>query len=168
MMIEAEWEDLRRKNSPCDIFICFPCYFQLNLDETSFLFNEGELKVLGRKYKPRHEKNCSGSRFSITVLRVGSASGVNGPVIVLAKGTNMHHRLGGINLVTKYGLPVVSCVIPKKVSYMNDATWAKVVKVVAPGIRKMKVSNVACVFPILFFIYLTLHICPYKFSSDDL
>ena len=51
---------------------------------------------------------------------------------------------------------------------MDDDTWEKVVKVVAPGIIKMKVSNVACVFPILFSIYLTIRLCPSKFSSDDL
>ena len=39
MMIEAEWEDMRRKNSPCDIFIRYAHYFQLNLDETCFLCN---------------------------------------------------------------------------------------------------------------------------------
>ena len=51
---------------------------------------------------------------------------------------------------------------------MDDDTWEKVVKVVAPGIIKMKVSNVACVFPILLSIYITIHIYPSKFSSDDL
>ena len=34
MIIEAEWEDLRRKNSPRDIFIPYAHYFQLNMDET--------------------------------------------------------------------------------------------------------------------------------------
>ena len=43
---------------------------------------------------------------------------------------------------------------------MDDETWEKVVKLVYPGIRKIKVSNVNCVLPILFSIYLTLHICP--------
>ena len=57
----------------------------------------------------------------------------------------MQHRLRGKNLVTKYGLPEVSCVIPNKAAYMDDKTWAKVVKVVAPGIRKMAVRNVAFV-----------------------
>ena len=166
-MIALEWEDLRRKNSPRDIFNRLDHYFQLNLYETSFLCNEGELKVIGRKDKPRHEKNCSDSRFSIKLLLVGSAAGVNGPVIFMAKGTKVQPRLRGTNLVTRYELPVVSCVIPNKAAYMDDGTWAKVVKVGAPGIRKMKVSNVACVFPILFSIYLTLHLCPSKFSSDD-
>ena len=80
--------------------------------------------------------------FSITVLRVGSAEGVNGPVIFLAKGKKVHPRLRGKNLVTKYGFLEGSYVIPNKVAYMDDETWAKVV---APGIRKMAVSNVSFV-----------------------
>ena len=89
-------------------------------------------------------------------------------MIFLAKGTKVHPRIRGNKLVTRYGFPEGSCVIPNKATYMDDETWAKVVKVVAPGIRKMKVSNVACVLPILFYIYLTLHLCPSKLSSDDM
>ena len=95
------------------------------------------------------------------------AVGVNGPVIFLAKGTNFHPRLRGNNSVTKYGLPEGSCVIPNKAAYMDDETWAKVVKVVAPGIRKMAVSNVAFFCSILYSTYLTLHLCSSKFSADD-
>ena len=51
---------------------------------------------------------------------------------------------------------------------MDDGNWAKVVKVVAPDIRKTKVSNVACVFPILLSIYLTIHLYPSKISADDM
>ena len=63
MMIEAEWEDMQQKNSPRDIFTRFAHYLQFNLDDTCFLCDEVELKVLGRKNKPRHEKNCSDLRF---------------------------------------------------------------------------------------------------------
>ena len=42
---------------------------------------------------------------------------------------------------------------------MDDEIWAKVVKVVAPGIRKMAVINVAVFCSILLSIYLTIHIC---------
>ena len=58
MIIEAEWEDLRRKNSPRDIFTCFAHDFQLNLDETYFLCNEDEINVIGSKDKPCNEKNA--------------------------------------------------------------------------------------------------------------
>ena len=57
--------------------------------------------------------------------------------------------------------------IPNKAAYMDDKTWTKVVKVVAPGIRKMAVRNVAFVCSILFSTYLTLHLCSLKLSADD-
>ena len=81
---------------------------------------------------------------------------MNVTVIFMAKGTNGNHRLRGKNLVIIYILSKGYCVITNKVSCMDDETWVNVVKVVAPGIRKMKVINVACVLPILLFIYLTL------------
>ena len=56
-MIEAEWEDMRQKNSPRDIFIRYAHYFQLNLDQTCFLCNEGELKIIGDNDKTRQHKN---------------------------------------------------------------------------------------------------------------
>ena len=67
---------------------------------------------------------------------------MNGPLIFMTKGTKVHPRLRGNNLVTKYRLPEGSCVIPNKAAYTDDETWEKVVKVVSPGIRKMAVRNV--------------------------
>ena len=93
---------------------------------------------------------------------------MNGLVTFLENVNLVHSSLRGTNLVTKYIFPEGFGLIPNKAAYMDDETWAKLVKMVAPGIRKMKVSNVACVFPILFSIYLTIHLCPSKFSSDDL
>ena len=93
---------------------------------------------------------------------------MNGPVIFLAKGENLHPRLRGNNLVTRYGFTEGSCVIPNKSEYMDDETWSKVEKVVATGIRKTKMSNVACILTILLSTYLNLHICTYKLSADDM
>ena len=93
---------------------------------------------------------------------------MNVPVIFMEKGTKVHPRLKGNNLVTRYGFPKVSHVIPNKAAYMDDETWEKVAKVIAPGIRKMKGINDACVFTILFSIYLTIHLYPSKLSSNDL
>ena len=67
---------------------------------------------------------------------------MNVPVILLVNGTKVHPRLRGANLVARYGFPEGSCA-KKNTAYMDDYTWEKVVKVVSPGIRKMKVSNVA-------------------------
>ena len=85
---------------------------------------------------------------------------VNGFAIFMAKGTKVNPYIRGKNLVIIYGFPEGSFVITNKVVYMDDETLGNVVKVVAPGIRKIKVSNVAYVLPILFSIYLTIHICP--------
>ena len=92
----------------------------MNLDETYFLCNEGDIKVLGIKDRPRHEKNCSDLSFLITVLRVGIAAVVNGPVIFMEKGKKVHPRLKGKNLVTRYGFPEGSCVITNKAAYLYD------------------------------------------------
>ena len=43
-------------NSPHDIFTRVPHYFQLNLDETSFLCYEGYREVFGSKDNPAMEK----------------------------------------------------------------------------------------------------------------
>ena len=110
-------------------------------------------------------KKCRDLRFSITFLQVGIEA--VGPVIFLERGTMMHPRLRGNNLVTKYILLEGSCVITNKAAYMEIKTWAKVMKVVSPCIRKMAERNFAFVCSILFSTYLTLHLCFYKFSADD-
>ena len=113
-------------------------------------------------------KKHRNTRFSIKVLWVGSSAGVNGPLIFLGIGKKVHQRLTGIKLVTKYGFTEGSCVIPNKAAYIDDKTLARVVKVVAPGIRKMAVSNVTFVCCILFSTYLNLHLCSSKLYAYDL
>ena len=76
---------------------------------------------------------------------------MNGSFIFLAKGTKVHPRLKCTNLVTRYGFPEISYVIPNKAAYMDDETWSNVMKLVAPSIRKMKVSYVAFLF---YFLYI--------------
>ena len=93
---------------------------------------------------------------------------MNGPVIFLAKGANVHPRIRGNNLVTRYGFPEGSCVIPNKGAYMDDETWAKMVKAAAPSILEMAMIHFAFVCSILFSTYLTLHLCSSKLSVDDL
>ena len=68
------------------------------------------------------------------VLRIGSMVGMSGPVILPGKGTLVYPDIGGSNVVSWYKSPEVSCVILEIISYMDDETWAKLAKVVAPGI----------------------------------
>ena len=65
-----------------------------------------------------------------------------GPLIFLERGAKVYHRMRGNNLATKNILTEGSCVIPNKAAYMDDKIWAKVVKVLAPGIIKMAMRNV--------------------------
>eukprot|EP00957_Ditylum_brightwellii_P076182 5790741-Ditylum_brightwellii.AAC.1 len=79
MVIENVWEDLRRKNTPVAEFITLQPYFQLNFDETSFMRCKGTLRVVASADREKHNLNLADDRSSMTVLRCGSAAGVNGP-----------------------------------------------------------------------------------------
>ena len=80
------WEDLRRKNrTPQGEFIKKAHYCQINLDETCFIASERTLKVLADTGRKKHNVNVADCCDSITCLCVGSAAGVNGPVVFLTK-----------------------------------------------------------------------------------
>ena len=51
--------------------------------------SDGIIKVLGSADKNKHENNIYGYRFSATTVRVGSAAGVDGPQVYLAKGERL-------------------------------------------------------------------------------
>ena len=138
-LIDFCWRDLHRKNAnPPGLFTHLAPFFQVNLDETCFMCSEGTLKILGDSQRKKHNLNVADCRTSVTVLRVGSAAGVNGPVVFVPKGREVPRRFRGDRLHSVYGLPEGSCVIPNKNGYMDDDTWLKVVEILAPAIRKMK------------------------------
>ncbi len=64
-------------------------FFTVNLDETCFMASKGHLRVTGSTAKKTHEKNIADSCLSITVVHLGSAAGVEGPQIYLAKGKKL-------------------------------------------------------------------------------
>lgn len=137
-MIEDVWEELRSVNIPRPLFEQVHKYFQLNFDESCFLANGSELRILGDGERPRHNKNTSDGRCSITCGRLGSAGGTKGPVIFLAAGQKEPPRtFAGTKYVDKYGLPEGSCVLMNETAYMDYETWLKVVKRLAPAIWKM-------------------------------
>ena len=77
----------------------------------------------------------------------------------------MHPKFRGANSLIWYGLIEGSCVIPNKAVYMDDDIWSKLVKMLAPAIRKMTVSSFSCMCPILLNIYLNIHLCSTKLST---
>ena len=156
-MIEAEWCYLRQTNSPHVIFICYASYFQLNLDEISFLCNEGELRIIGGNDKPRQLQCFEVFGYSPPVW---GCSGCEWSSDISIKREKFYQRILDNNFVIKYGFPEGSCVIPKKAACMDDETLEKAVKLVALSIRKMAVRNVAFGCYTLSSNYRTLHLCP--------
>ena len=77
---------VRGFNNNLDKYAQLEDFFCLNLDETCFMASEGTLRVVGSNIKTKQEKNSNDSQDSITVVRIGSADGTEGPHIFLAKG----------------------------------------------------------------------------------
>ena len=136
-LIESEWEFMRSVNTPSSSFVNLHEHFQLNLDESCFMCNDGILKIIGAADKRHHDKNTSDSRVSITVVRCGNAAGANGPVVFLTTGQKVNRTFSNYRLHKIYGLPEGSTVLCNNSAYMDDATWIKCVKAMAPGIRAM-------------------------------
>lgn len=107
-----------------------------NLDESCVMACEGQLKVLGSSGKKKHEKNTADSRDSITAVRVGSAIGVDGPRIYLAKGKDI--ELDAFKDFTKhFPAPPGSCVEMTPSAYMTDDAWKNIGPKLCQGIRSM-------------------------------
>ena len=82
LMIEENWEDLWQINSPCDIFtnflITFSWIWMKSTSIATSVFLGAKINLATRKWNE--------SMISIKILWVGSTSGVNSPVIFIAKG----------------------------------------------------------------------------------
>jgi hypothetical protein len=84
--IACVWEEHRRVNLPSDEFATLQPHLQLNLNETSVLGCNGNLRIVGSAEVKKHEKTTQDNRDSVTIVRIGSASGETGPWIFLLKG----------------------------------------------------------------------------------
>ena len=77
--IACVWEEHRQVNLPSDDFATLQPHLQLNLDETSVLGCNGNLRIVGSAEVKKHEKTTQDNRDSVTIVRIGSASGETGP-----------------------------------------------------------------------------------------
>jgi len=76
----------RKMNQPADEYLMLEDHFLGNLDETCLMANaDGSVRVIASLSKKKTEKNTDDSRASITSLRIGLASGTQGPFTFLAK-----------------------------------------------------------------------------------
>ena len=58
-MIDAEWEHLRKVNTPSEKFVSLQEHFQFNIDESCFMCSDSVLKIIGDGSKKKHDKNTS-------------------------------------------------------------------------------------------------------------
>lgn len=130
--------ELRRLNQPEAEFEDVQDHFFGNLDETCLMANsDGSIRVIASSNKKKTEKNTDDSRASITSLRVGMASGEQGPFTFLAKGTRMDRP--SIKTLLNTRCPKGSAIVMSPSAYMTDDTWAQLVPAFCKGIRQMPV-----------------------------
>ncbi len=111
-------------------------HFTMNLDESCMQVNESNLKIIGSKYKRKHEKNTSDCRDSIAIVQVGSAANVDGHRFYLAKGKEIEFN-SFKNFADSYNAPKGSRVIMTPNAYMTDEAWQELVPYLCMGIRSM-------------------------------
>jgi hypothetical protein len=87
--VASALEEQDALNQPSEKFKNLHAHFTINLDKTSVLANDGNIRVIGAADRKKHEKNVDDSRTSITIVRIGSASGTSGPWIFLANTKRM-------------------------------------------------------------------------------
>jgi hypothetical protein len=130
--------ELKRLNLPTDEFEVVNEHFIGNFDESCLLGNDGCVKVVASELKSKTEKMMDDCHASITSIRVGMASGDQGPFIFLINGKKVE-RKPMRDLVKNYGCPPGSVVIPSPNAFMTDAVWLSLVPFLAEGIRQMPV-----------------------------
>ena len=84
------WEKQEETNLPSEEFKPIHAHFQLNLDKECVLGNEGTVKVIASIFGKKVQKNMDDYRGSVTVIRVGGASGGEGPIIFLCAGKDKY------------------------------------------------------------------------------
>jgi len=93
---------------------------------------DGSVRVIASLSKKKTEKNTDDSRASIASLRIGLASGAQGPFAFLAKGVRMDRK--SIAKALKDCCPNGSQAIMSPSAYVTDDTWLNLVPVFANGI----------------------------------
>ena len=66
-------------DQPAEKFKLLRAHFQLNLNEECVMGSEGTVKVIASVFGKKVQKNMDDYKGSVSVIRVGSAAGVEGP-----------------------------------------------------------------------------------------
>ena len=104
----------------------------MNFDESCFICNDRNLKILGDGKKTHYNNNIADSSMSITSVRCGSAAGTNVAVVFIANGKNVNHTFSQYRLRHTYVSHKGSIVLCNKTAYMDDDRLIKTVQIMAP------------------------------------
>ena len=115
-------------------------HFQLNLDESCIVSNYGSLMIIGGSDRKKHKKRLDDSLLSLTLIRIGNASGNEGPWIFLYKGkSNPNKSISDAVLVYQHGGQVGSHCHPTINAYLTYNAWLELSTITAKGIHAIPV-----------------------------
>ena len=83
--VDDVWEKMQETNLPPDSFVNHMENFQINLDESCFMENDGSLMIIGGSNRKKHENRLYESHISIMLIRIGNDYGNEVPWIFLYK-----------------------------------------------------------------------------------
>mmetsp|Transcript_36908 Transcript_36908/g.37375 ORF Transcript_36908/g.37375 Transcript_36908/m.37375 type:complete len:126 (-) Transcript_36908:61-438(-) len=112
-------------------------HFELILDEECIMgFGFGDSIQVGKV-----QKNMDDYWGIITVSRIGSSHGCEGPVIFLCVAKNRSQKLLFLrgDLSKKHGLLPGLCVICTLTAYLTDAVWLECIPHICEGVHEMEV-----------------------------
>ena len=101
----------------------------------------GIIQVLVSADKNKHEKNFAVSRFIVTTVRVGSAAGVDGPRVYLAKIERLKQttmKMFGRGEHDHHPSPEGTFIEMTLNAYMTDQAWKYITPKLYKGMSKMK------------------------------
>lgn len=136
-LIDFMNEKVTELNQPAEEFAKVHAHFIGNIDETGVMANSGSVHVIGCSLRKKIEKNMDDCRDSITIVRSGTASGEQDPLIFLAAGEMMDKTI--LKDLEALGCPKGSTIIMTPSAYMTDETWFKVVPHLCKGLRALPV-----------------------------
>ena len=85
-LVDDVWHRIQETNISPDIFVNYMEHFQIFLDESCIIANDGSLMIIGGHDRKKHEKKLDNSRLSLMLIIIGNAAGNEGPWIFLYKG----------------------------------------------------------------------------------
>ena len=97
-------------------------HFVVGGDETCIMSCVGGLKIVGSVDRKKHEKAIADSHVSMSLYRMGSIAGTQGPTIAVMAGK---YRCAGFTdkFLTKHGMVEGSTIIMTPTAFVMEEAW---------------------------------------------